>query len=79
VRATPARGAIPAALLRGDVRRVLERERERLRASFGGRSFSIFFVPLEGSAEAETPDGVPYQLSGNNDDGVIVTLWETRR
>jgi D-alanyl-D-alanine dipeptidase/carboxypeptidase len=53
--------------------------RERLRAAFGGHSFEIYFVPSGSETEAQVPDGVPYQLSGNNDDGVIVTLWETRR
>jgi D-alanyl-D-alanine dipeptidase/carboxypeptidase len=51
----------------------------RLRAAFGGHSFEMYFVPLDSEAETQVPDGVPYQLSGNNDDGVIVTLWETRR
>jgi D-alanyl-D-alanine dipeptidase/carboxypeptidase len=38
--------------------------------------FDIFYVPAEAEETIlELPDGLPYQLSGNNVDGFIVTLW----
>lgn len=46
---------------------------DRLEVCYSGRRFGICFAPL--GAEVELPGGVPFQLSGNNDDGVIVTLW----
>lgn len=41
------------------------------------RDFEIFYAPVQPDEEAviEIPDGVPYQVSGNNEDGVVVTLW----
>lgn len=48
--------------------------REHLKLSLGGRRFEIFFVPL-GAGDAEISVSGPCQLSGNNDDGVVVTLW----
>lgn len=41
------------------------------------RDFEIFYVPIRGNQEAivEIPDGIPYQISGNNEDGVVITLW----
>lgn len=40
------------------------------------RDFEIFHVPVQDGEEAiiEIPDGVPYQVSGNNENGVVVTL-----
>lgn len=52
-----------------------------------GHDFEIFYVPVGDSSEAGVheadgsdataliPDGVAYQVSGNNDGGVVVTLW----
>jgi D-alanyl-D-alanine dipeptidase/carboxypeptidase len=42
--------------------------------------FEIFYVPVPQDRErtVEIPDGVPYQVSGNNEDGVVVTLWRDR-
>lgn len=39
--------------------------------------FEIFYVPVNGEnqAEAEIPERMPYQVSGNNSGGVTVTLW----
>lgn len=47
---------------------------EHLNLECGGRRFEIFFAP-QGACGIELPEGVPYQLSGNNDDGAVVTLW----
>lgn len=43
----------------------------------GGRRFSISFVPLPetGRVEIRLPERRPYQLSGNNVDGAVVTIW----
>jgi D-alanyl-D-alanine dipeptidase/carboxypeptidase len=48
-----------------------------LRFVQNGRDFETFYIPvLPGSeASAEIPDETPYQISGNNEDGVLVTLW----
>lgn len=51
-----------------------------MRLRRNGRDFEIFYVPVEHDKEAviEIPDGVPYQASGNNEDGIVVTLWRER-
>lgn len=45
------------------------------------RDFEIFYVPISHSGEAiiEIADDIPYQVSGNNMDGVIITLWREQR
>lgn len=50
---------------------------EHLRVEHNGRKFTIFYVhlPYEKPGWVEIPDIIPYQLSGNNEDGMIVTLW----
>lgn len=42
------------------------------------RDFEIFYVPVQDNKDSviEIPDGIPYQVSGNNDDGVVLTLWK---
>jgi D-alanyl-D-alanine dipeptidase/carboxypeptidase len=49
-----------------------------LRHKSHSRNFEIFYVPIQADKEAivEIPDETPYQVSGNNADGVVVTLWE---
>lgn len=44
------------------------------------REVEVFFVPIGPDRETivNIPDGVPYQFSGNNVDGVVVTLWRGR-
>jgi D-alanyl-D-alanine dipeptidase/carboxypeptidase len=44
------------------------------------RSFEIFYIPVPSDKGAfiEIADGVPYQVSGNNKDGTVVTLWRER-
>ncbi|TEB16024.1 D-alanyl-D-alanine carboxypeptidase [Pelotomaculum sp. FP] len=51
-----------------------------LRFKRNRRDFEIFYVPVQRDHEAiiEISDGVPYQVSGNNEDGIVVTLWRDR-
>ena len=44
------------------------------------REFEIFYVPVGDKEEAliEIPDNIPYQVSGNNEGGMVVTLWRDR-
>jgi D-alanyl-D-alanine dipeptidase/carboxypeptidase len=41
------------------------------------RDFEIFFVPIQSNKELviDIPEGIPCQVSGNNEDGFVVTLW----
>ena len=47
----------------------------RLRVRYGGLGFEIGFVPMAPAAEIDLPDRIAYQISGNNVDGVVATLW----
>lgn len=42
--------------------------------------FEIFYVPVQANKDifVEIPEGMPYQISGNNIDGVVLTLWRER-
>lgn len=40
----------------------------------GGRKYEITYVPVKGSAHVDIPAGSDYELSGDNDGGVIVTV-----
>ncbi len=44
------------------------------------RNFEVFYVPVRENEDpiAEIPDGIPFQVSGNNEDGVVITLWGER-
>lgn len=47
-----------------------------LRTESGGRTYTIFRVPLTGAgASFETPEGMPYQASADNCGGLVVTVW----
>jgi D-alanyl-D-alanine dipeptidase/carboxypeptidase len=48
-----------------------------LRFKSHSRDFEIFHVSVPEDSEAviEIPDDIPYQVSGNNADGAVVTLW----
>lgn len=48
-----------------------------LRIERHNHDFEVFHVPVEAgqSVEIELPDRIPFQVSGNNDDGFVVTLW----
>ena len=52
-----------------------------LRFKRNQRDFEIFYVPIQDNKKAitEIPDNIPYQASGNNEDGVVVTLWKEAR
>lgn len=48
-----------------------------LRLRYARQEFEIFYVPMRSdkSVEIMIQDGIPFQISGNNDDGFIITLW----
>lgn len=47
-----------------------------LKLKFNRHEYEIFYVSVQNEdAIIEIPDGIPYQVSGNNVDGVVVTLW----
>lgn len=50
-----------------------------LRIDHSRRTFEVFFVPVQPGqmVEIDVPSGIPFQVSGNNDDGFVVTLWRT--
>lgn len=51
-------------------------KREHLRISKCGKNVEVFYVPAkENDATIELPEKIIYQISGNNSDGFIVTLW----
>lgn len=51
-----------------------------LRLKSHQHDFDIFYASIQSNNETciEIPDNVPYQVSGNNEDGVVVTLWRDR-
>ncbi|HBI74394.1 MAG TPA: peptidase M15 [Lachnospiraceae bacterium] len=53
---------------------------EHLRFRKKRYNFEVFHVPVPESREVmiEIPEDIPYQVSGNNEDGVVVTLWRER-
>jgi D-alanyl-D-alanine dipeptidase/carboxypeptidase len=55
-------------------------QREHLRFCKNRYNFEIFHVSVPENQEVmiEIPDNLPYQVSGNNEDGVVVTLWRER-
>jgi D-alanyl-D-alanine dipeptidase/carboxypeptidase len=52
--------------------------KKRLKFSENGLRWEIGFLQPESAIEFEIPQHMAYQLSGNNVDGVVVTLWELR-
>lgn len=50
---------------------------EHLKVTRGGQNIEIFYVPydLEESKIIQIPDKSIYQISGNNADGYIITMW----
>ena len=52
-----------------------------LRIAYERHKFQICFIPVRPyqATVIEVPDQMVYQISGNNVDGVIVTLWEMLR
>lgn len=55
--------------------------RERLKLSYKGLKFEISFIPIlpEETVVIQIPDRTVCQISGNNVDGVVMTLWEMAR
>ncbi len=55
-------------------------EGSRLYFRRNNREFEIFFIPVYDNRQVtiEIPEGIPYQVSGNNEDGVVITLWRGR-
>lgn len=53
---------------------------QHLQRRFHGRDIEIFYVSVTNSdpATIPIPDQTLYQVSGNNEDGFIVTLWRNR-
>jgi D-alanyl-D-alanine dipeptidase/carboxypeptidase len=49
-----------------------------LRLKRHSHNFEIFYVSVQDNQQAvvEIPDGIPFQVSGNNVDGVVVTMWK---
>ena len=52
-------------------------EGDHLRWKCNQRDFEIFYVPVRDNlnASVKISDGIPFQFSGNNEGGVVVTLW----
>ncbi len=48
-----------------------------LRLKINWRNYEVFYVSVQNGKEViiEIPVGIPCQVSGNNVDGVVVTLW----
>jgi len=56
-------------------------QRKPLRYQSQAYHYDIFYLPVQDNQETvvEIPDGTPFQASGNNVDGVVVTLWKKQR
>ena len=52
-----------------------------LKIEFDGKNFEIFFVPYNecGTTEVLLPENGLYNISGNNSDGFIVTVWDSAK
>ena len=50
------------------------KDRRTIAATVGGEKYEISYVPVRGSASIEVPAGRPYDISGDNSGGVIVTI-----
>ena len=54
-------------------------KRNHLHYASHGYDFEIFHVPVKAQdVFVEIPENVPCQVSGNNEDGVVLTLWRER-
>ncbi len=58
-----------------------EKGKRQLKIELDGKSFEIFYVPLNirDSAEILLPEKALYNVSGNNSDGFIITVWDDMR
>ncbi|QOX65830.1 M15 family metallopeptidase [Anoxybacterium hadale] len=48
--------------------------------SYENNQFEIYYLPVAAEDRILTvvPDGIPYQVSGNNEDGIVMTLWRAQ-
>lgn len=61
-----------------DFLRCFKFDKHRLKFSDNGMKWEIGFIRPDRVSEIEVPPNTAYQLSGNNVDGVVATLWELR-
>jgi zinc D-Ala-D-Ala carboxypeptidase len=52
------------------------KEEKQFSASINGEKYKITYYPISGSRTINVPDNSYYEISGNNIDGVIVTVYE---
>ncbi|MDF2653574.1 MAG: peptidase [Bacillota bacterium] len=48
--------------------------------SYENNQFEIYYLPVaaEDIIHIAVPEGIPYQVSGNNKDGIVMTLWRAQ-
>lgn len=63
-----------------DYLKMYQYDGEHLYVNHAKQSIELFFVyvPDYGTVKIEIPENLPYQISGNNADGVVVTIWRNR-
>lgn len=54
----------------------LLRQRKSVSITIGGENYKVFYFPVTGDATITVPAQGKYEISGNNEDGVIVTVHE---
>jgi zinc D-Ala-D-Ala carboxypeptidase len=52
------------------------REEKSLSACVDGKEYTVFYYPVSESMTIDVPENKEYEISGNNVDGVIVTVYE---
>lgn len=52
------------------------KEEKQFSTSINGENYKITYYPISGSRRINVPDKSYYEISGNNTDGVIVTVYE---
>ena len=50
------------------------KEEKKLSTSVNGEKYEIFYYPVKKNTDVLVPDNLRYEISGNNVDGVIVTV-----
>ncbi|CAM3678862.1 M15 family metallopeptidase [Cohnella lubricantis] len=51
------------------------REQKQIQATIDGRTYDISYIPVTGETAIEVPTDRDYEISGNNVDGVILTVY----
>lgn len=51
------------------------RKEKRVEWNCGRKTIEIQYIPADGEAAAQIPDGRPYQISGDNERGIVLTVW----